>query len=314
MSSFGSCLREDEINELSTFSNGCFDDMENHSNKVVQQSTEDLLELTTLLDDFIDSISENDSNSHIVNCDTISSVDENRNATALSLKTPVAKSLNKFVSKPVRSTHRSRETKSNLAKIKVSTERRLIVFPTFLKCDSMFYFPHSMTRMLNNGDRDALRQLTRSHLSPDCSVYFCGVRDMNVSKMCDVMDASSIVHPDCMQFVHNVVVQENTITATIYFKLTDSRALVETAQKTMNLSSNVHSSLRSNLIKSLAERSSRTAEDTELINLLSSFEELEIYGKVDMKLSVNDDSKKVDKFSYHCNLSSVRYSSKSYAL
>ena len=57
MSSFGSCLREDEINELSTFLNGCFDDMENHSNKVVQQSTEDLLELTTLLDDFIDSMS-----------------------------------------------------------------------------------------------------------------------------------------------------------------------------------------------------------------------------------------------------------------
>ena len=117
-----------------------------------------------------------------------------------------------------------------------------------------------------------------------------------------------------MQFVHNVVVQENTITATIYFKLTDSRTLIETAQKTMSLSSNVHSSLRCNLIKSLTQRNSRTAEDTELINLLSSFEELEIYGKVDMKLCVNDDSKKVDKFSYHCNLSSVRYSSKSYAL
>lgn len=187
----------------------------------------------------------------------------------------------------------------------------LLVFPNFDKCDSLLYFPSTMTKHMNSGDIDAISKLLSSHLDKDCIIKFsCGI-DYEVSQktFMRLIDISDDLEPDRIMCVHSTKVIENQIKATVYMKLTDSQELY-------NLMSGVlqnEPDLSTVCVADRAGRFSLYAKDTsltdhkkqELLMYSNSCADLLLYIQCDMIMTFDDFTKKVVDIGFTYILTSV---------
>eukprot|EP00428_Durinskia_dybowskii_P078003 CAMPEP_0170359502 /NCGR_PEP_ID=MMETSP0117_2-20130122/2785_1 /TAXON_ID=400756 /ORGANISM="Durinskia baltica, Strain CSIRO CS-38" /LENGTH=282 /DNA_ID=CAMNT_0010613761 /DNA_START=94 /DNA_END=938 /DNA_ORIENTATION=- len=183
----------------------------------------------------------------------------------------------------------------------VPKQFKLIVFPSFEKRDSLIYFPHSMTRMLNSGDHAALSKMMHSYVHPDCDVTFCNSNGLNYMQLLDVFSIGNMVHPDSMMCVHNTKVESSEIRAVMYFKFTDCKQLVDAVKKTVDIPHYIHSvGARAGLKQVFAsdDNAKDQQQQQQMLSLIDSNEDLVVYGKMDVSLKVNDFSKKIVGFMF----------------
>mmetsp|Transcript_30256 Transcript_30256/g.60229 ORF Transcript_30256/g.60229 Transcript_30256/m.60229 type:complete len:331 (+) Transcript_30256:70-1062(+) len=186
---------------------------------------------------------------------------------------------------------------------------KLYAFPTFDKCDSLVFFPSSMSRHLNCGDFKSLNRLMISHLHRDCSVCISPHGNYRISaamfaKMFEVMNDA---HPDSVLCVHTTKVIDNTINARMYFKFTDSQIINRSVANCVadEPLSTIMAQPRSDRFKDNMNLDTKTeAEKAELNAIVDSEVDLIVYGKVDFKL-VFDTAKKVTSIDFMCEFTSL---------
>ena len=103
----------------------------------------------------------------------------------------------------------------------------LYVFPSFDLCDSLLFFPYSLSRHLNSGDIPAASKLIHAHLHKDCAIdkiKNCGF-SVSPETLIRFYEIVQEVHPDSFGCVHNTIVEGNVVKSVMFVKSTHLRSL-----------------------------------------------------------------------------------------
>ena len=187
---------------------------------------------------------------------------------------------------------------------------RLIAFPTFDKCDSLIYFPSTLCRHLNSADIVSVSKLIVSHFDKNCKVKINVVNEVNatVKSFIKILNIYNCVEPDRILCCHSTKVVNNEIHATAYMKTTDSQLLYGLMEY----------SLRDPILKIIypvnrTDRFSFMLDDCamtdkvkeELMSHAETTEDLLMYMRVDLVMTIDELTKKVVKMSIKHELTSV---------
>lgn len=186
---------------------------------------------------------------------------------------------------------------------------KLYAFPSFDKCDSLVFFPNSMSRYLNSGDYQGLGQLMGAHFHRSCMVRISPLVNVRITagmfyKMFELMNEA---HPDSVLIVHTTKVVENSIQARMYFKFTDSQIINRSMARrvTDEVFNPLFTRPRSDMFKDNMNLQKKSdAEKNALVAIVDSEVDLVVYGKIDFRLCF-DDSKKVTNVDFLCEFTSL---------
>lgn len=174
----------------------------------------------------------------------------------------------------------------------------LYAFPHFDKCDSLLYFPCTLTRHLNTGDFTAVSKLFRSHIDKDCKVFmdYAAIGDINVKGLLRVNEVMMDMQPDRIMCVHSTKVVENQIMATIYLKCTDNKTITESVARNVKdpVCAGLFTMNRAERMKLKISSVDRTEEERQrMVELADSGEDVLMYVRLNLTLTFNDVTKKI---------------------
>lgn len=180
-------------------------------------------------------------------------------------------------------------------------ELKLYNFPRFNRCDALMYFPSTMVSFMNNGDLSALSELFKSFCHQKCEVRLpatVGMGNANpASRFVEFQQLLCDLHPDKIMCMHSTKEVGNEIRADLYFKLIENKTIYESVARTNRkdsyfapfmVPSRADHLKQKFLLYSLSE-----AELAVLTELLDSGADVELFGKIDMRLVFNQLSKRV---------------------
>jgi hypothetical protein len=237
---------------------------------------------------------------------------------------PVAKSARRVVGKKLYSASQSLEDKLIGNKFIRSRGQRfkkgslpLFVFPSYDKCDSLVFFPHAMSRSLNSSDFSALEKLFTTHLDRNCDIKFsCYQQKPTARNFARLFEFMNDMHPDTFMCVHNTLVVENRIQASIYLKFTDCRAIIHSLERTVTdpflrgiLTMCTDDHVRNTVVFEQGDIASE-----QLLAAMKSDTDSEVYLTVQMSLTFDDTTKKVKAFTMDSTVSSIRPLERSYTI
>ena len=186
----------------------------------------------------------------------------------------------------------------------------LYAFPSFDKCDSLLYFPSTFTRHLNSSDFKSLSKLFSNYLDKNCDIDMLRIPiKPTVTNFTAFLEATNDLHPDTTMCVHTTKVVENQIRATIYSKFTECRAIYTAMQRTVQ--SEVQESLMKaahpDNIKARLDKQDLTEEFKDnVVSLIEKGDDVVVYVKCDMVLTLDELSKKVVSLMFDVTLTDVR--------
>lgn len=184
----------------------------------------------------------------------------------------------------------------------------LYVFPTFDKCDSLIYFPNTMSRHLNSSDFTGLLKLFNTHLERTCDITFCNGVTPNIKQMVKLFEFMDQIHPDTIMCVHNTKVVENEIFATTYAKFTDCRPLRESVIR--NTSDSMAHQMFGDREECFRERmqlnqESDSCKQEGLSTILKSDCDVVVYMKINIRLTFDVNTKKGVKLAFDAGITSL---------
>ena len=187
----------------------------------------------------------------------------------------------------------------------------LYAFPSFDKCDSLLYFPNTFTRHLNSSDFKNLSKLFSNYLDKNCDINFLRFPiKPTVKNITSFLETSSQLHPDQTMCVHTTKVIENQIRATIYSKFTECRAIHTAMQRTIQgkmEESLIKASHPDNFKELLVAQDYLTEEFKDnVVSLIEKGDDVVVYVKCDMVLTLDELSKKVVSLMFDVTLTDVR--------
>jgi len=198
---------------------------------------------------------------------------------------------------------------------KINVSRRphidvLYAFPHFDKCDSLLYFPSSITRHLNSGDFSALAKLCYSHMDKDCKVYmdYANLGYITVNDLIRVNKVMLEIQPDRIMCVHSTKVIENQIIASVYLKGTDNKTIIESVARTVTdpVCARIFKAGRTDRVKkNISEVNCSEEEKMQIAKLVDSGQDMLVYVHLSMVFTFNDVTKKVTSFDCRGKLTSV---------
>lgn len=190
----------------------------------------------------------------------------------------------------------------------------LVAFPSFDKCDSLVYFPHTIVRYLNSADIDASSKLLNKYMDKSCRITLHGknVSEIPLDNYKKIMTLGSDLEPDRVMCVHSTKVVENQIIATVYLKVTDVQSLYTNVSRT-STAFNDKDVKRIGLFPERARRFQFYADESphseqltqELMACAQREEDVLLYMRVDFTLTVDDATKKIIHFTHRYELTSL---------
>lgn len=192
------------------------------------------------------------------------------------------------------------------------TPPKLLVFPSFDKCDALLYFPSTMTRLLNSGDFGEFSKLLSLHCHKNCDfqfpVYKKDPPSLTSSRFLELLHLMDELHPDSIMCCHSTKVIENEIQARLYFKITDSKSLFNILRKTVRDPVYAGILIRERVEKfgeELQLQSQPEHKQRQLTELLESAEDVTVYGQANLVLQFDEFSKKVTGLKYFTKFTSL---------
>ncbi len=192
----------------------------------------------------------------------------------------------------------------------------LVAFPTFDKCDSLVFMPHSISRMMNSGDVSGLASLLATHTTKGCSVFMKG-NNVFLEGFLQLNELITELHPDTVSCVHTTRVVGNTIQATLFTKFTDSEAIFNCVARTkandpffnklMGGNDACGITRKARLTKKIEPMTSKTEEEkAQMISVAEANSgDLIIFSNVYLKLTFDDSTRKVTRIDYDFELTSL---------
>jgi hypothetical protein len=189
----------------------------------------------------------------------------------------------------------------------------LYVFPVLDRCNSLLFFPVTMTSLINSGNLQELQKLFDARIEKQCNVFVHNLDRVTISDFLIHLKMKNAVHPDSMACVYGTKVVDNQIIATIYFKFTDNQFIYNAVLRSPDL---VPGSYQADCLMPGTTRSERylrimkptfaaIEERERVINILDSDKDLIVYGEATLTLTVDDISKKIVSLQFVGDLSRV---------
>lgn len=186
----------------------------------------------------------------------------------------------------------------------------LCAFPTFDKCDSLVFFPISMTKHLNSGDFPAVRKLFSTHAHKNCDVSFHGMpAPLSTTNFVRLFEIINEFHPDSVMCVHTTKVVDNTIRSDLFMKFTDNKLIYESAARNIKdpLFADMFAHRRSeNWEKKVAKETKKSEEERQrLLAITGSDDDFVVYANLSLVLNFDYMTRKVVKMNYDFELTSL---------
>ena len=204
----------------------------------------------------------------------------------------------------------------NKKKLKPLPFAPLLVFPSFDRSNATIYFASTFARMSNNGDIHGLQKLITTHCAKDIDVRLQPEFSVPLPMFLDMLAIYSTISPDLVSCMHSTKVVDNTISAVLYTKVTDlpemynyNACVVEDKYKWIFVGT--RRALFDKKYKLPAmEKTRRDA----IYQLLDKEAALQVYGRVDMTLTLHPRTKKVADFAFVSTYTSVFHDNVHYSL
>lgn len=201
---------------------------------------------------------------------------------------------------------------------------KLYVFPSFDKSDAIIYMPSTIARLTNTGDIDRMTKLIRGHCSKDCEVIMGADKENGITLpmtiFTSLLECATILYPDIISCMHTTKVIENQIHATMYFKYTDYAALPDHARTIPSVRDNELNKIvftaprKENLAQKLRLDAQPEDIGARIRELLDLEEEIQMYGKEDVIITIDQHTKKVISYQSDCVFVSVCHNGQQYKL
>jgi hypothetical protein len=188
---------------------------------------------------------------------------------------------------------------------------KLYAFPDLDRCNSLLYFPATITRLMNSGDFKELEKMLNSRVANKSYFQFPGGDELKTTtEFVEKMKIKDSIHPDSMTCVRGTKVVGNQIIATAYFKFTDNlfiyNAVVPNLPNVLSDACVRMGGTRSERLLSEVQPSFANEEQrAHAVRLLDSDEDLVVYGTGTMTLTLDEFSKKIVTLSFCGKVTSV---------
>lgn len=189
---------------------------------------------------------------------------------------------------------------------------KLYAFPSFDRSDSLIFLPTSLCRLMNSGDIPAISKLVRSHFSKTCDIkmsYWDGP-SIDVTFLLKMYQMLLEVHPDSIQVAQNIKVDGNKITASIFAKHTDSRAIHDAVHRSTD-DPIFSETMRKGRIEELHQFGNCTDEEMKRYEqIVSSHDDLVMYFHLELEYIIDDLTKKVSQFTVNGKITAIEPTNK----
>ena len=190
---------------------------------------------------------------------------------------------------------------------------KLFTFPSFDKCDSLLFFPTTMTKCLNSGDYPALSKLMSQHLHKSCVIDACLHQDqLNSLQFLALFVLMGDIHPDSIMCVHSTTVIENEIHASIFGKFTDNKVIHDSVARTVKDRDPIFADMfiggrSEHLKKKMLSSTELNSEDKlALLTVSESNQDVEIFMRAEFILTIDHATNKVTRIKFMPTLTSFR--------
>ena len=202
------------------------------------------------------------------------------------------------------------DTKDQDSEARRTRKPILYAFPSFDKCDSLLYFPSTFTRHVNSSDFKSLSKLFCSYLDKNCNIdllrFPIKPTVKNFTALCEITNQ---LYPDTTMCVHHTKVIGNQIHSTIYSKFTECRAIYKALERTIKneMLTSIMNYVHPHTIKQrLYHEPIKPDFRHDVLKLIDTGNDLLIYMKCNLILTLDEFSKKIINFSLEYILTDVR--------
>lgn len=189
---------------------------------------------------------------------------------------------------------------------------KFYAFPSFNVSDTMLFLPSAMAAFVNSADSNSLAKLLLSHFDKECEVKISLLQGhvINTRRFLKFYAIMADLRPDFIMCVHSSKMVDNQLCASIYVKFTDckiiydsvARSVTDPVFRTMFNPQHAH---RLNYQAKINRMLSAEQEDG-LAKLVHDDEDVLVYVHLDMKLTIDDTSKKVTHYEVEGHVTSIQ--------
>lgn len=190
----------------------------------------------------------------------------------------------------------------------------LCAFPTFDKCDSLVFLPHSISRFMNSGDITGMAALLSNHTSKNCEVDMKGMK-MMMDGFLYINELMTELHPDTVSCVNTTKVVGNTIMATVFTKYTDSNSIFDCVARTKKGqpmfdmifgNNNSHCDRATRMSHKIEPITNKTEEEkAQMLVVCAGTADMVVYANYYMKFTFDDATRKVTHINFDFELTSL---------
>jgi hypothetical protein len=183
----------------------------------------------------------------------------------------------------------------------------LYAFPSFDKCDSLLFFPTSLSRLSNSGDLAGMAKLFKTHCNRNCVTVTNGI-SLDVIGTLKMFEIINMRFPDSMECVAQTKVIENTIEATLVAKYTESNALYNTVRNQLRgtLFEAFLGGSRSELLRNATFDDAAAQEEFRASTLPDSGMDFTVNANFRLKLTFDDRHRKVTRMEYSMSINTIQ--------
>lgn len=194
---------------------------------------------------------------------------------------------------------------------------KLFAFPSFDKSDAMVYFPCTFARLINTGDFHKLKHFMRCHVAKGCDVSLArdGGFSMTLPRFSQMLATSEITLPDIVVCMRTTKVENNTIKALLYFKYTDLPEVYNYVDSFISdpVLRYMFTGKRGEVLTRNMGLDSLPLEQREAVRAVIDVNEaIQVYGTMELELTIDDLTKKITKFEYIGRLTSICHNNVTY--
>lgn len=189
-------------------------------------------------------------------------------------------------------------------------EFKLVAFPSFEKCDSLLFFPHTLSRLVNSSDKASLARVFNTYFGESCEVQLCGLAyrsDFPHKRLMDLFALLWDTNPDFMMCVHDTKVVDNMIVATTYCKYTECKLITDSVRRLTSdpMLLGLLDCPGEQLKREMQIETRPEGERNEICALIDSGLDVLVYAKMDVNVQFDVYTKKITALQFDMRITSL---------
>lgn len=186
---------------------------------------------------------------------------------------------------------------------------KLYVFPTFDPSDALLFLPTSFATYFNSSNSIEMSRLITSHMAKNCEMNLHVLTDDNISTNAffQFYDLLQQLNPDSIMCVHSTKVENSQIRATLFIKYTACKAIYDSMARVTKdaLFDPMFTVREASMKRGISRGDIPENEKRQYYARLQTDEDLLVYVKAEMVLTIDEATKKVTRFALRGRITSI---------